>query len=132
MPDASGKFVFTWDPQVSGKKTFYVQVNDGFGWSSAKAAVVNFKAPTILKVTATKVPAKAYSTITVKVPDTVTQVALYNSSKKLISTYDVSYKIGDAFIFQWMQTTKGKKTVYLRIHDGFGWSGYYKSSVTFT
>lgn len=132
MPDASGKFVFTWDPQVSGKKTFYVQVNDGFGWSSAKAAVVNFKAPTILKVTATKVPAKTYSTITVKVPDTVTQVALYNSSKKLISTYDVSYKIGDAFIFQWMQTTKGKKTVYLRIHDGFGWSGYYKSSVTFT
>lgn len=126
-----GKFTFTRVENSAGNKRFYVQVNDGLGWSAPKPATVTFKLPTITSFNYTRVPAGTNSTITVGISSTVTKVELSDGSKKLIETKDLPSG-GTSVNFLWGATqTKGKKTVYLRIYDGIGWSGYFKSSVTF-
>lgn len=127
-----GKFTFTWGQDSAGRKVIYVQVDDGHGWSAMKSATVTFTAPAITKITATRVPHGTASTITVRASATADEIELYDSRKvKLVPESIVDDGNGN-FVIMWSQPTRGTKTVYLRINDGLGWSGYYKSSVTFT
>jgi hypothetical protein len=130
-PGLDGKFTFTRVENSAGNKRFYVQVNDGLGWSTKKAVTVTYKLPTITSFTYTRVPAGTNSTITVGVPSTVTKVELNDGGKKIIETKDVPAGKTSVDFLWGANQTKGKKTIYLRIFDGIGWSGYFKSSVTF-
>ena len=123
-------FSFTWDPKISGKKVVYAQVNDGIGWSAKKAVTVYFLNPGI-KVSATKARRGTPSTITVRASETVVEVQLYDSKKRLVQTV-TERNASNYFMLKYTASTKGKKTVYLRFRDGIGWSGYVKGSITFT
>lgn len=129
---ASGSFSLVWDPnpKISGKKVVYAQVYDGMGWSAKKAVTVSFLNPSI-KVSATKVKHSKPSTITVKASETVDEVRLYDAKKKLVQSTTERDASGN-FVLNYIAYSKGKKTVYLRIHDVIGWSGYIKGSVTFS
>jgi hypothetical protein len=122
-----GTCTFAWPQNTAGKKTVYAQVNDGYGWSSSKSVRVTFTNPTI-SVSTTKVPAGTQATITVTASSTVTKVQFYTNPKA--SPFDEKDS-PDSFVFHWT-STKGKKTIYFKIWDGIGWSGFIKSYVTFT
>mgnify|MGYP000991495002 FL=1 len=129
----SGKtrvFKLPYSSNVEGSYKLTVQAGDDIAWNTGKKTVTaKFLAPSVTKVNSTKVKAGTLSTISVSASETAVKVELYDSGKNLIDTQTTL--TGGKYVFTWTNS-KGVKTIYLKVYDNIGGSGYYRSSVTFT
>ena len=144
--DAGGDLVdFTKDYSVSGKLRVFtlnytssavgsyklsVQAGNDANWNaSRKKVVVKFSAPTVTKITATKVRKGTASTITVTGSATAVSARLFTSGNQLIG--EAALVNGKA-TFNWTYSKSGKRTVYAQVSDGLVWGPRKAGSVTFT
>ena len=105
-----GKFTFSRIENNAGKKLYYVEVNDGHGWSVKKAATVTFTVPTITSVRYTRVSAGTNSTITVNFSGTtVKNVELSDSGRNMIETKAVAPGVSSVSFLWGCRPNQGKE-----------------------